>query len=97
MDFLFQLNQLKYFHFVDNFDLLVYFDVDDDTRLLNRISRDKAVRNESNVEAITNNFHLRQKLQHIPYTAPVKDIADMVILADKASPSDRYTYSIKTK
>ena len=85
------------FNFVDHSDLTVYFDVDDATRLQNRIERDKRLRGEADEQAITDSFNLRQKLQHIPYTAPVKDIADIVITATKDTPDSQYTYSINIK
>ena len=82
------------FNFVQNPDLTIYLDVDDNTRLQNRIERDKRLRGEVDENAIIENFNLRQKLQHIPYTAPVKSIADIVISASKENPETKYCYEI---
>ena len=69
------------FDFVQNPDLLVYFDVPDDVRLNNRILRDQISRNGGDVAKITDSFNLRQKLQHIPYTLPTREKAGMKVTA----------------
>ena len=73
------------FDFVNNPDLLIYFDVDDETRLQNRIRRDLAKGRDIDEEAIRKNFALRQELQHIPYTEPARKKAHMIVSAKLAT------------
>ena len=85
------------FDFVETPDLLIYFDVDDKTRLDNRINRDLLLRGATDVDSIIESFNKRQKTQHYPYTAPTKEKADIVISAkkeDSKNPNSRYSYSV---
>ena len=90
------------FDFVENPDLLIYFDVDDKTRLDNRIKRDIAKRGAVDDDSVKKSFESRQTSQHIPYTAPVRSKVEklgesgMII---KATPTqntsgDMYSYCI---
>ena len=67
------------FDFVVEPDLLIYFDVPDEIRLANRIKRDLVSRNVVDEDEIRENFQLRQKLQHFPYTLSTKAVADIVV------------------
>jgi uridine kinase len=83
------------FDFVENPDLLVYFDVSDDNRLMNRIRRDQITRGASEDE-IRQSFELRQELQHRPHTEPTKGKADVVVKAHIVNDENdsRYDYEI---
>ncbi|MAE12991.1 hypothetical protein CMO92_00360, partial [Candidatus Woesearchaeota archaeon] len=87
------------FDFVVHPDIKIYFHVPDDLRLQNRINRDKEKRNEPNVQNITENFNLRQKLQYIPYTLPAAKKAHLIIIvtAEQRADSLNYTYALYKK
>lgn len=67
------------FDFVKEPDLLIYFNVPDELRLSNRIKRDLITRNVVDEAEIKSSFELRQKLQHLPYTLPTKNKADVIV------------------
>lgn len=85
------------FQMVPNPDLVIYLDVEDEVRLSNRINRDKATRNESETEKIKESFELRQKLQFIPYTLPVRNTADITIKSHIDAETGLYQYQILPK
>jgi len=88
------------FQLVKNPDYIIYLDVPDEIRKINRVERDLKKRNMGSEKAIIENFELRQKNQHIPYTEPVKKIADMVIEAKTEKRSKggfNYLYNIYLK
>lgn len=80
------------FDFVENPDLLIYFDVPDSVRLKNRIERDLVTRGAVDPAEVEESFHLRQKLQHLPYTAPTKEKADFIITVHTITQDDKTTY-----
>lgn len=89
------------FDFVENPDLLIYFDVPDEVRLHNRIVRDRQIRGETDNSDIIDNFNLRQELQHIPHTLPAKDKADLIVRAHAAERDNdgkvKYEYELEKK
>jgi len=81
------------FQLVKNPDYVIYLDVPDEVRKVNRIERDFKKRNMESREEVEENFELRQKNQHVPYTEPVKKIADMVIEAKtEKQPQGGFSY-----
>lgn len=66
------------FDAVKNPDLMLYLNLTDEQRLKNRVNRDAKTRNEVPAKIIEN-FELRQKTQHIPYTIKAMGKADYVI------------------
>lgn len=80
------------FDFAENPDYKIYFDVSDETRLDNRISRDSQSRSETDSQKIIDSFNLRHELQHIPHTLPAKDTADMVIRVEPSYSDGICTY-----
>jgi uridine kinase len=85
------------FDFVENPDLIVYFEVPDEIRLKNRVNRDKQTRNEPDVDKIIENFYLRHGAQHIPYTLPAKNKADMIVEVDAEDTENGFKYSYIVK
>lgn len=77
---------------VDKADLTIYLHVPDMQRLQNRIERDRLERGEPRVRAITDNFNLRQSAQHVPYTLPAVNTADVVLSA--GSGENAWVYDI---
>lgn len=66
------------FHPVNNPDLVVFLHVPDAQRLHNRITRDVVHRGGDRVKT-TNSFNFRHHKQHIPYTVPTVEKADIVL------------------
>lgn len=85
------------FQIVSNPDLVIFLDVEDKVRLSNRINRDKITRNESETEKIKENFELRQKLQFIPHTLPVRDTADIIVKSSIDTETGLYRYQVFQK
>jgi uridine kinase len=83
------------FNFVENPDVTIYFDVDDNTRLENRLKRDQETRSETDSQNIIDSFNLRHELQHLPHTLPVKESADILITASLDDKDGEYRYSTK--
>ncbi len=85
------------FDFVEKPDMVIYFDVPDEIRLQNRITRDKQTRSELDHRKIIDSFNLRHELQHIPHTLPAKGKADLVVHVDakKSGEGFEYSYTIK--
>lgn len=63
----------------DVIDSLVYLDVPDEVRLVNRVHRDLRERGESAEKSIIDNFNHRQTTQFLPHTLPNREKADIVI------------------
>lgn len=84
------------FDFVQNPDLKIYYDVPDEIRLENRIHRDLKKRSETDFEKIKENFEIRQKLQHEPYTIKARDSANLVVSVTPVIQNDilAYEYSL---
>lgn len=69
------------FHFLDDAnkaDMIIFVDVPDEVRLQRRIDRDTKYRNASE-DDVRKSFATRQEAQFLPYTLPLKDIADVIV------------------
>ncbi len=64
---------------VNNPDLRLFVHVPDELRLENRVGRDVRERNEADEQKIRENFYQRQQTQHMPYTLPAAQSADLLI------------------
>lgn len=71
-------------------DVAIFLDVASDIRLKNRIGRDLVHRNVSDQRSVIANFALRQETQHIPYTVPAADSAEILICGDISNNQWRY-------
>jgi len=73
-------------------DYQIYLHISDDVRLRNRINRDLSERGSIAPAEIIENFDLRQKSQHLPYTLTYDRRADLLLLADAAEFNLGYKY-----
>lgn len=73
------------FDAVEHADLRVYLHVDDSVRLENRLRRDCQTRSEGDSAKIRDNFLLRQRLQHFPFTLPAAERADFIVVSKAES------------
>ena len=67
------------FYEVTDPDLAIFLDVSDEQRLRSRVARDVEHRNEADTSKIVENFHIRQAAQHLPYTLPAAEHADLIV------------------
>jgi len=79
------------FHPLRDADVVLYLHVSDEVRLQNRIKRDTRIRAATDEDGIKENFLLRQRIQHIPYTLPVARFADLII---EGIPGEEYRYNL---
>jgi uridine kinase len=73
---------------VDNPDFAIYLHTTDSQRLQNRTNRDVTHRNAGDAAKIAANFALRHQNQHVPYTLPAIESADVVIDVKVADEGD---------
>jgi len=63
-------------------DLTIYLHVPDEIRLQKRVERDLAERSYAHPQAIVDSFNLRHTNQHLPFTLPAADQANIIIMGD---------------
>ncbi len=73
-------------------DVTIFLDVGADTRLKNRVERDLVHRNVSDEKNVIANFALRQETQHVPYTIPAAESAEILIRGD--NPNNQWQYDL---
>jgi uridine kinase len=73
-------------------DYQIFLHVSDEVRLQNRIRRDLKERGPTTPQEITKNFHLRQKLQHVPYTLTYANTANLLLLVSAMTFNSGYEY-----
>jgi uridine kinase len=69
-------------------DLLIYLHMPDGIRLQNRIQRDMEKRGYIDSSEVEKNFMIRQQKQHLPYTLPVAEKANIILLGKKSIPEN---------
>lgn len=82
---------------VEGDDLRIYFHVPDQIRIQNRLNRDRQSRDDKTNAQVADNFILRQKTQHEPYTFPTSEKAQMIIMADLEEGEEEYKYTVYTR
>jgi len=73
-------------------DYQIFLHVSDEVRLQNRIGRDLKERGPTTAQEITENFHLRQKLQHVPFTLTYANTADLLLIVSARASGSGYEY-----
>jgi uridine kinase len=81
-------------------DFIIYIHLSDQQRCKNRIARDLTYRGETDIQLITRSFEKRQILQHMPYTLPVAECADLLVwgkVSRSVTDQDVYSYDVYIK
>lgn len=77
---------------VEQPDSSIFIHAADEHRLQNRVGRDLIHRSESDAQKIVDNFWLRHRNQHVPYTLPAVESADVVV--EVRCHDDSWTYDV---
>lgn len=76
------------------YDLLIYLHIPDAIRLQNRIRRDMDKRGYMDTAEIEKNFMIRQHKQHLPYTLPIAQKANLILYGKKRATESYFLFDI---